>query len=240
MNLRRVLIRFLTPIVWRVSKARKLDALQEFSDTELDSGWQCLLAMDAVQDPKVKADLFQHCLEEFFHAEMFFSLLVSLSDAPRKRPAFAREMLLRSQDPDAFLAFLVQVYVGETEINRDFQAYGESGIEEPIRALFCRIKGDEEAHEEDSWKLLVRLAGNKFWKLRWYLFRAHALRAWRRYKGAMQTIGNLVLYLNLSAIYFLLGSLFFLPLRRRLHLESSEQLDILRIQLGQAEARNEL
>jgi hypothetical protein len=237
MNLRRILIRILTPIVWRVSKARKLDALQDFSDTELDSGWQCLLAMEAIQDPKVKAKLFQHSLEEFFHAEMFASLLASLSSAPRKRHAFAREMLLRGRDPDAFLAFLVQVYVGETEINRDFLTYAKAHIDAPIRSLFLRIQDDEEAHEEDSWNLLVRFAEGKLWKLRWYLLRAHVIRAWRRYKSVMQSFGNMMLWLNLSTIYFVFGSLFFLPLRRRLYLEDDEQLEILRMQLGYAEAK---
>lgn len=232
MRARHLLIKLLTPLVWRVSEKRKLDALQEFSDTELDSGWQSLYTLEKIDDPKAKAELFQHSLEEFYHAEMFASLLQSYANAPRNRAAFAREaMLSDNADRAALLDFLAQVYVGEAEINRDFVVYANTNVDSPIRELFGRIKKDEEGHEEVSWDLMLRYADGKVWRLRWILLRKRLAHMWKRYVNATQAVGNLMLWTQLSLVYFLLGSFFFLTLRRRITLDRATQLDILRQQL---------
>lgn len=237
MRLRHLVIRLVTPLVWRWSEKRKLAALQEFSDTELDSGWQSLYAIERIDDPQAKAELFQHTLEEFYHAEMFSHLLHSYSNAPLNRPAFAREAILAPKgDRAALLEFLTQVYVGEAEINRDFVVYAGARVDAPIRELFGRIKKDEEGHEEVSWNLMLRYCEQDVWRLRRVLLRKRLAHFWKRYVKASQFFGNTVLSAQLTLVYFLLGGFFFIPLRRRMALDRATQLGILRQQLKGAGA----
>jgi hypothetical protein len=218
--------------VWHFSEKRKLAALQEFSDTELDSGWQSLYTLSKIDDPKTKAELFEHCLDEFYHADLFGNLLKSYASSPLNRPTFSREAILSSKiDKRAVLAFLVKVYVGESEINRDFVAYARAHVDEPIRQLFRQIKRDEEGHEEVSWDLMLRYADGKAWKLRWLIFRETLAHAYKRYVKASQAIGDFMLALMLSLIYFLAGLFVFGPLRKRLSLDRATQLEILREQI---------
>lgn len=232
MRARHLLIRLLTPLVWSASEKRKLAALQEFSDTELDSGWQSLHALERVEDPRAKAVLFLHALEEFRHADMFAALLGSYSRAPLNHPVFARKaMLADAASRDGLLEFLAQVYVGESEINRDFVAYSRSGVDAPIRELFTRIKKDEEGPEEVGWDLMRRCGDRSAGELRWLVFKKRAAHAWRRYANATQSVGNLWLSVLLGVVYALVGPFAFLPLRARLALDPRSQLDILREQL---------
>jgi hypothetical protein len=232
MRIRHLLIKAFTPLIWRISERRKLAALQEFSDTELDSGWQSLYALERVEDPKAKAELFQHSLEEFYHADVFSRLLSSYANAPQNRPAFARTAILPGgNEREAMLEFLVQVYVGETEINQDFAVYSRTGVDEPIREVFARIKKDEEGHEEVSWDLMLRYAEGDSARLRWLILRKRFAHAWQRYVNFTQAVGNLMLWINLTAIYLFVGGFFFLTLRNRLGLDRDSQLEILRLQL---------
>jgi len=231
---RHLLIRLLTPLIWQFSEKRKFAALQEFSDTELDSGWQSLYTLDRVSSPATKAELFQHSLEEFYHARMFADLLASYSNAPLNRVAFARECILRKDNsPDALLEFLAQVYVGESEINEDFLVYAEANLDLPIRELFQRIKKDEEGHEEVSWAMMLGYAGADAGRLRRLIFRKRLAHAWKRYVSFTQVLGNFMLSVQLTLVYFLIGAPFVALFRRRLVLSRQEQLEILRRQLEQ-------
>ncbi len=233
MRARHLLIKCLTPVIWRFSEQRKLTALQEFSDTELDSGWQGLYALERISDPASKAELFVHAMEEFYHADMFARLQNSYANAPLNRTAFARETILQdAATNEAVLDFLAQIYVGESEINQDFVVYARTNVDSPIRDLFERIKKDEEGHEEVSWELLLKYAEGRIWNLRWVVLKKRFMHAYKRYANFMQVIGNVVLSAQLSVIYFVAGSFFVTVLRNRLTLDRKAQLEILRQQLS--------
>lgn len=230
MRVRRLAIRLLNPLVWKFFPKRKLAALQEFSTTELDSGWQSLYALRHLEDPKAKAVLFHHALEEFYHADLFSQLQASYAEAPLNQPVFTREAVLeKAGDREAMLDFLVEVYVGEQEINGDFVAYAKAPVDEEIRALFLRIKQEEEGHEELSRELLVRYAGGER-KLRWLILKKRFSFAYKRYEKFVQSIGHFMLGVWLSFVYFLFGIFFFLPLRSRLRADRAIQAAILREQ----------
>ena len=66
-------------------------------------------------------------------ADLFGNLLRSYASSPLNRPTFSREAILSSKiDKRAVLAFLVKVYVGESEINRDFVAYARAHVDEAL------------------------------------------------------------------------------------------------------------
>jgi rubrerythrin len=231
MRLRHLIIRILNPLVWRISPKRKLAALQEFSNTELDSGWQSLYALKHLKDPKAKAALFHHALEEFYHADLFSHLQSSYSDVPLNQPVFTREaVLVDGGDKNAMLDFLVEVYVGESEINRDFAKYAKAPVDESIRALFRQIKAEEEGHEDLSRELLLQYADGDEGKLRWLIFKKQLSFAYKRYERSVQGFGHFMLSLWLAIIYYAFGGFFFGLLRKRLRFSRENQAEILKEQ----------
>ena len=56
--MRRMLIRWLTPLAWRSGDARLARAIRRFADVEADSGWQALQLLYGVDDPALKAEFF--------------------------------------------------------------------------------------------------------------------------------------------------------------------------------------
>jgi hypothetical protein len=232
MNPRHIVIKYATPLVWKAFEARKLAALQDFSDTELDSGWQSIYTFSKISDPKTKAELLMHALDEFYHADLFNNLLHSYASSPLHRPIFSRKTILDEDVSKAsILDFLAQVFVGEHEINRDFKIYSEANIDPSIRTLFQNIKRDEEGHEEVSWDLMLRYADGNVLKLRCLLLYNRLKLAFARYEKFSQLIGDKMLSVLLSGIYFLGGALFSVSIRSRLKLDRAAQLEIFREQM---------
>lgn len=232
MLFRRLLIRFFTPLAWRLSPGRKCGALQEFSTIEKDSGCQLLSAIDRVHDPKIQATLFQHVLEEFHHADLFERACQAYATAPLETPVITRDALLDPEPgPNDLLDFVSYVHVGESAVNGDFGAYAKAPIDARIRGVFAAVRTDEEGHEESSFDLLSALAQGSKTRLRWALLKSRAKRSWRSYVLMMRGVGELPLTVLLSALYFLAGPLVAGALRRRLDISKEEHLKILRLQL---------
>lgn len=235
---RHLFIRFLTPLVWRLSTARKIAALQEFSDTELDSGWQSLQAMDHLTDPRSRALLFDHCQEEFRHADLFARLRRQYETGPQIRSVFSRKALIdREAGRAALLDFMAEVYVGEKRINEDFVAYASANLDQPIRSVFQRIKADEEGHEADSWQLMVEHAEGREAAVRWLVARKHLAYGYRRWVKLGEAMGNRALTVVLGLVYAATGLFFVRHLRGRIALDRSAQLEIFRAQVAHAHAR---
>lgn len=198
---------------------------------EKDSGCQLLGAMDRVHDARVKAQLFQHVLEEFHHADLFERACAAYSNAPLEIPVITRQALVEGDGPQAVVDFVSYVHVGESAVNADFEAYAKSSVDPRIQGVFKAVRMDEANHEEDSMELLESIAGGKGSRLRWSLLKSRAKRGWRSYVLVMRGIGEIPLAVLLSILYFVAGPFVFKTLQRRLELAREEQLKILLVQL---------
>ena len=230
MRFRHALIRYATPTIWRLSSQRKLAALQEFANTELDSGWQSMYAMQFMPDPEVRGALFRHAMEEFYHSDCFLGLVQSYADAPLNTAVFSRQAIWNAADKDSILDFLVKVHVGEKEINEDFVEYARADLDVEIRRLFSLIKEDEEGHEDSSYKMLLQAAGGDRFQLKRRMWMQSVSNGYKRYKAWAQAMGEVSMGILLSGIYFLTGPFFTLSFRSRMALDRESQLQILREQ----------
>ncbi len=238
-NPRHLFIRWLTPVIWRVFPQRKLSALQEFSLIERDSGGQLLSCIPLIADPKLKAHVFQHVLEEVFHGEIFEDLCHSLSSKPLVTPVKAREDLLsHRQAGDEVIELFSYVHIGEQAVNRDFLQYARARLDKKSRAVFARAGGDEGKHECDTGDILLDLVSGDRSAYRKYLWRARAKRAWLLYTAAMSAIGEVVLSALLAATYVFAAAPATLAARRRLKMPASDQLNLLREQVQTFESRH--
>ena len=236
MNPRHLIIRWLTPLVWKLSPARKLQALQRFSAVEKDSGHQLQYCVSLVSDSRLKCYLFQHVLEEFFHSELFEEQCRRISDRHLYLEVPPRIDLLPPQaGPGEVLDFFAYVHVGEQAVNRDFVVYSHAPLEPELRAVFRRAGMDEGHHEEDTLQILEGLAGGTGWSFRSRLTVARARRAWSLFADAMKSIGVVPMTAAIGLIYFVLGPVALGSARERLRLPEEEQLRIFRDQVAMAE-----
>lgn len=227
MKPRHFLIRFLTPLVWRFSEKRKIEALQLFSLVEKDSGCQILSVIGLVNDPRGRALLFQQAIEEFRHHDLFQGACLSLATAPLGIPVMARNDLVDSASgTEAVLEFLAYLHVSEREVNTDFEVYEKIRTDEKIIEVFKEIRADEMRHESDSLGLLRKFASSDEGRLRRALFKSSAIRSYRSCLRALRHLGEIPLSLLLGVLYFLAGPLVFRIFQRRLELAPDEQLGI--------------
>ncbi len=235
-NPRHLVIRFVTPLIWRLFPGRKLRAIQRFSVTEKDSGCQLLYCISLTDDPELRTYLFQHVIEELFHAEIFEELCRDESDKHLYIELLPRIGLLPEHPGPAEIAdFFAYVHVGEQAVNRDFLVYSRSRFDPALKAVFRRAGLDEGHHEVDTQVIFERLAGGKrAYQVR--LARARILRSWRLFAEAMKSVGVVPMTAMLSLIYFLLAPLAVPGARRRLELPEEEQLRLFREQVAEFEA----
>lgn len=236
--LRGRLVRNLTPLIWKFAPRRRAQAMREYSLVEKDSGCQILDALEIVEDPAIRAELFQQVLEEFHHADLFENACRELSDEPVGTPVVTRDVLVKpGVGSEALLDLIAYVYVGEAAVDEDFGEYARAPLDREISRAFARARADEYQHVADSRRLLARFDGRVPGRARWALLKARGLRAWRVYVRAMRAIGEFLLAALLTALYAVSGPLLRGASKRRLELGRAEQLEIFRAQWLRAGGR---
>ena len=241
---RHLVIRWLLPRTWKLDENQKTRVLLEFAQTELDSAWQSVYALQRVKQPKLRALLFMHAFEELFHSDLFSQMAKRKSRAIPVFPLTRREPLLPLDVPDLkasteFFAFLA---IGESEIQRDFGEY-ERAIPDPdVRALFGKIRRDEEYHAKDSSEALSRLTAEAGLPLGRIRLRHLGALAWKRYVSLMGKVGTVPMTLLLFVAWALFAVIFRGQARERLRAREGRELALLLTQqrafdaaLGRAE-----
>ena len=118
---RRLAIRLFLPFTWRFFIRRRGETLHRFSVTEADSAWHFLNALSYVDQPAIRARLFNNALEEVHHAALFAQAAKDVSQTPIHLPIQERG---RIYDPQKGLQhFFAFVYVGEKDVYDQFSAY---------------------------------------------------------------------------------------------------------------------
>jgi hypothetical protein len=218
-------VKYLSPLIWYLFPNRYLTALQEFSKIEKISGCQLLYCQKHVEDPHLKAALFQHALEEFFHSDIFAEQVSRLSGQYLNETIFAQAPpLINKGDLNALQNFFAYVHVGEGSINRDFRGYSQTVKDPVVSEVFYRAGKDEGDHEWSTERILLKLCvddqklfNKKVSKAKWDRFK-------KIFSLRMATLGRMPLYLVLSCIYVFLGPFVFLSFRKRLNATRAEQL----------------
>jgi hypothetical protein len=232
MNLRHLVIRTLTKRYWRASPARQRAALLEFGHIEKDSGAQLRRCVSLTQDPELGAYLFQHVLEEYFHADIFADAAHERAERHLVRTIPDRVPLIaKGADDKEILDFFAYVHVGEALVNRDFGEYAAAARDAGIRRVFLRAGADEKRHEEDTHNILTQLAQGDERRAHAAARRARLRLSWRTFVDAMHTLGTLPMVVLLGTTYFCFGWVGVRASRRRLRLGREAQARILSAQV---------
>jgi hypothetical protein len=239
MNIRQLIIRYITPIIWKYFPKRKLSSIQKFSYTEKDSGCRLLQYLVLIKDPAIKKELFQHVLEEFYHADLFSDLSKELSNEFTNLSIPPREYQVTEDSAyEELLSAYAYAHIGESSINKDFSAYNNKNFTRNIRAVFARVASDELNHAESTDEIFVNMCNYDLPKAKKIYFKAKIKRIFSQYSAFMKQVGEFQLNIILKIIYYLFGTFIYKNLQKRLSFSAKDQLEILKSQIAVLELSN--
>ena len=231
-KLNHLLIRTLTPLVWKVFPERRIQAISRFSMIEKDSAVQLLECIKFIDNTKIKADLFQHVLEEFHHADLFEELAKSYSEKNLNLSINSRENIINeTTDYEDFLKFYSYVHVGESDVDEDFEIYAQASSEANIRRTFLKVAADEGRHEVGTDQILLELCNNNKIKSGKLIIYSVLKRKFKTYTIAMRNIGQVFFNFYMTILYFSFGLLVVRAARKQFLWNKEEHLNFLKNQL---------
>lgn len=200
-------------LLWS-SRARLARVVAGFQATEADGVWHLHRGIRRIHDPKQRAIVFTHSLEEESHAEEFGRLHATLSDRPGGPATYERQDLHPDDAP--LWKSLAYVHVGEedaTDRFRHIHAVLPSGS--PLRASLGRIVADEETHVDLTHEMLVKMGASER-DIRGEVLRVRLGRAWENWLRAGKRVVDVIASVLLSLAYVIVGAALTIPARRRL------------------------
>ena len=199
---RRFAIRLTLPFSWRFFPGRRGEILQRFSATEADSAWHFLHASSHVDQPVIRARLFNNALEETHHAALFGQAAQDHARTPIHIPVQER---IAVYDPQKGLQhFYAFVYVGEEDVYGQFDAYAAAIGADSVKSIFSHLKEDEAGHMQFAKQRLVATDAKQANILREVrsIRRRRLVESWTR---GWRCASDWAVTLVLSAVYVLFG-----------------------------------
>jgi hypothetical protein len=205
-------VRFAVSLVWR-RKANLAEAIRGFQATEVDGVWHLHRGLARVSEPRQRAILFAHGLEEESHAEEFAAAYSHYGERPMTPATYERKDLYAPSEP-AWKTF-AYVHVGERDATDRFRIIRESLDGGVLKSSLARIVEDEEGHVDLTHRMLVSMGATDR-EIHSEVRRVRLLRLWEGWlRIGKRAVDNLATIL-LSITYFVLGPFFFWMARRRL------------------------
>lgn len=210
--LRNTITRLMLPIVWARNANHAARTLKRFGDTESDSGWQYLQAIEHTDDDELKRMLFSNVLEEYRHSDYFYGAAHRLASARLHSPPSARTRLVKAPADMAY--FLAYAHECEHSIHGQFDAFASACHLPAVSDVFRRICADEEDHEAQAHDFLLQAVGGDRSRARRMVFKAKSARWYESWMRGSQRMGDVTFGTLLSLIFFTFGPL--LTSRQRL------------------------
>lgn len=199
-------------LVWS-SRRRMADAVRGFQATEADGVWHLHRGMQRIHDPKQRALVFTHSLEEESHAEEFGRVYRAYSDQASSPATYERGDL--HPPSTALWKTLAYVHVGEEDATSDFRRLRSVLGDGPLRESLARIIADESTHVDLTHDLLVAM-GARERDIRAEVLRVRLGRLWENWLRAGKRVVDVIATVLLSSVYWLLGVFLAPPARKRL------------------------
>lgn len=141
--------------VWSANRNLQNQAVRRFQSIEADGVWHLYQVLRMTKDPKSRARIFQHILEEDSHADLFCEVFQKDSSTAFQPQSFTREDLVSGSNEAG--KFLLHVHVGEVSATRRFKALKRFLPEGNLKAALSKIVQDEEGHIELTQRLAQQL-----------------------------------------------------------------------------------
>lgn len=194
-------VKLAVAFAWKLGD-RKAAAIRGFQATEADGVWHLHRVLDRIEDPKVRAILFTHSLEEEAHAEEFAHAYKLYTERSIPPATYERHDLLANGD--ATWKALAFVHVGEEDATARFGYIAEALGDEPLKQSLDRICADEAGHV-DLTENLLRSLGAKPEEMRREYAKVRLARLWEGWMRNGRRVVDVVASGLLSVAYYLLA-----------------------------------
>lgn len=205
-------VKLMVRLGWR-NRGAVAEAIQGFTATEADGVWHLHRGLARIRDPKQRAILFTHSLEEEAHAEAFAATYAQYADRAITPPSFEREDLYPATAPA--WKTIAYVHVGEDDATERFRAIAQALDDGPLRQVITRVVGDEDGHVGLTHRMLLQLGATES-QIRNEAIRVRMKRAWEAWLRNGQRVVDWFATGLLSTLYFVLGPFFTGAARRKL------------------------
>lgn len=210
--LEKLRIWFVVTFVWS-SPRRLAEAVRGFQATEADGVWHLHRGLRKITDPKRRAIVFTHSLEEESHAEEFGRVHKLYASQVSSAAAYEREDLRRNED--ALWKTFAYVHVGEEDATERFRQLRAALPDGALKEALGRIVADEDTHVDLTHDMLVAMGATDR-EIRAEVFRVRAARLWEGWLRSGKRVVDVVATAILSAAYVLLGVFLTAAAKRRL------------------------
>jgi hypothetical protein len=209
----RLKIRFAVSIGWAAAPDRVPEVIRGFQSTEADGVWHLYQGMRSISDPKERAIVFGHCLEEEAHSDAFARVYRHYAGRVFTPTHFERKPIYGDDEPAwKTLAF---VHVGEVDATQRFRLLREALPEGPLRECLKTVIEDEEGHIDLTHHMLVRMGATDA-SIRSQVRKVRLRRAWEGWLRIGKRVVDNLANLSLSIIYYVFGLFLAGAARRKL------------------------
>ena len=205
-------IKLAVSVGWTI-KGKLPEAIRAFQATEADGVWHLHRGLRRLDDPKLKAILFAHSLEEESHAEEFAHTYGEYSDRVMTPASYERKDLY--QEYDAPWKIFAYVHVGETDATDRFRYIHRSLKGGALKQSLGKIVTDEEGHVDLTHRMLIKMGASDS-DIKNEVLRVRLLRLWEQWLRTGKRLVDSLATLLLSIAYYLMGPFLFLMARKKL------------------------
>ncbi|MCC6646298.1 MAG: hypothetical protein IT374_12090 [Polyangiaceae bacterium] len=203
---------FAVKLAWS-DEARLAEAVRGFQATEADGVWHLHRGLARVRDPRHRAILFAHSLEEEAHAEEFAYTYNQIGERAMTPATYERSDLYGAAEPTWKL--FAYVHVGERDATDRFRLIQQTLDESLLKRALSRIVSDEEGHVDLTHRMLIEMGATDR-QIRGEVRRVRLARLWEAWLRVGKRVVDRLSTVLLSVSYFLIGPFLFLFARRRL------------------------
>ena len=199
-------------LVWPFN-GKMAEAIRGFQATEADGVWHLHRTLHRLDDPRQRAILFTHSLEEESHAEEFTHAYAHYGQRPLAPANFERQDLYEADQP-AWKTFAF-FNVGEDDATQRFRLLRDTLDAGLLRESLTRVVADEEGHVGLTHDFLVRMGATDA-EIRSELRRVRLQRLWDGWLRTGRRVVDRLATLVLSVVYFVIGTALHRTARARL------------------------
>lgn len=201
--LHRLKVKLAVSVGWAM-KGKLAEAIRGFQATEADGVWHLHRGLARLKDPRHRAILFTHSLEEESHAEEFSKAYVHYADHVLQPPNYERQDLYPAHEaPWKVFAY---VHVGEEDATERFRLIQQELPQGVLKQSLMKVVDDEEGHVDLTHQMLVQMGATDR-EIRREVMRVRMARLWENWLRVGKRVVDNVASLLLSAVYFLAGPL---------------------------------
>jgi hypothetical protein len=209
----RLKIRLAVSVGWSSAPNRVSEVIRGFQATEADGVWHLYQGMRSISDPKERAIIFGHCLEEEAHADAFTRAYRHYGGRVFSPTHFERKALYAGDEP--IWKTFAFVHVGEVDATQTFKLLEQALPAGALKECLGTVVSDEEGHIDLTYNMLKRLGatdGGIRAEVRWVRLR----RLWERWLRVGKRVVDNLANVSLSVVYYVFGLFLYAAARRRL------------------------